>query len=279
MRRTLTLLAAVLLAFYLAACVGLYTRQRDMLFPGRQVQVGDSPIGKVPGGEEFTVWTKQGSSDVWLLPPLTPPSDKHAALIFAHGNGELIDDWITALDPFRRWGMTVVLVEYPGYGRGKGEPSQDSIRDAMAMAYDLLAAQPTVDRSRIVGLGQSLGGGAICQLASKRPLAAMILVSTFTSIRSFAHRYFLPGFLVRDPFDNDDVVRGYDGPVLILHGRSDDLIPVAQGEELAQIAKHGTLKRYECGHQCWFEQRAALLADMRAFLSANGIVPAAPSDT
>jgi hypothetical protein len=53
---------------------------------------------------------------------------------FGHGNGEVIDYWITAFDGFRERGIGVLLVEYPGYGRSTGSPSGVSIRAAVDAA-------------------------------------------------------------------------------------------------------------------------------------------------
>ena len=144
------------------------------------------------------------------------------AFIFAHGNGELIDYWPDELRPVAALGAGLLLVEYPGYGRSEGAPTQERILEVFTRAYDRLAARPEVDPGRIVLIGRSMGGGAVCDLALKRPSAALVLLSTFTSLRTYAVRYLAPGFLIRDPFDNLAAVRQYPGPVLVVHGREDD---------------------------------------------------------
>ncbi len=278
--KRVALVAAILLAIvYGAAAIALYTMQREFVFPGQHTKLTDSPISSVPDASAYRVTTSSGASDAWFLPPLAPAGDRAPVLIFGHGNGEVIDQWLDGLDEFRRWGLGVFLVEYPGYGRSDGGPSELGIREAFVGAYDLLISRRDVDPERIVGYGQSLGGGAICALADKRPMNAMILQSTFTSLRGFAGRYFMPEFLIRDPFDNANVLRTFRGPVLVLHGRNDGLIPFAQGEELARIAAKGTFRLYECGHWCWLPDEVPLLADIHMFLRANGVLPALEGPT
>jgi fermentation-respiration switch protein FrsA (DUF1100 family) len=168
-------------------------------------------------------------------------------LVFAHGNAELIDSWAEAFDEPRRWGLGCLLVEYPGYGRSGGSPSEASIAQAMTGAYDVATGLPGVDPTRIVAYGRSLGGGAACALARRRPVAALVLESTFTSVRSFLPSR-LPGFLVRDPFDNLSVVRSYPGPLLIVHGTRDELIPATHALELHRAAPRSELVLEPCGH-------------------------------
>jgi pimeloyl-ACP methyl ester carboxylesterase len=185
-------------ALYLVAALALYTMQGQLIYPGHRIKIREQPLPTVAGLEAFRIPTPTGKAEAWYLPPLGS-AVPFPALIFAHGNGEVIDMWAEALDEFRRWGLAVMLVEYPGYGRSDGSPSEAGIRAPMVGAYDVLVARATVDRSRIVGYGQSLGGGAIAALSERRPLRVMILQSTFTSLRTFASRYWMPSFLVAMP--------------------------------------------------------------------------------
>jgi hypothetical protein len=256
---------------YLLYGAALFVFQRSMLFP-RQGLHGDSGLPDVGGLRQQWLQSNVGRVETWYLPPVPAKADvKSPAVIFAHGNGELIDDWPVALAGFRELGMGVLLVEYPGYGRSTGAPTQESIQMTFLAAYDLLASEPGIDSGRIVGFGNSLGGGAVCQLLRERPLAALILKSTFTSMRPFARRYMVPSFLIRDPFDNLAALARYRGPVLVIHGTSDELIPSSQGATIAAATK-GELRLYDCGHNCWDPDRFPFWSDVTTFLTKNGIL-------
>ena len=118
-----------------------------------------------------------GKVDAWFIPPFGGGMAAAApAVIFGHGNGELIDFWPDKLEGFARLGIALLLVEYPGYGSSAGSPSQDSITQIFVAAYDDLVSRKEIDSSRIVFFGRSLGGGAVCALAQRRHSAALILM-------------------------------------------------------------------------------------------------------
>jgi fermentation-respiration switch protein FrsA (DUF1100 family) len=148
----------------------------------------------------------------------------------------------------RRLGLHVMLVEYPGYGRSEGAPSEESITAAAVAAYDALSSRPDVDPARIIAFGRSVGGGPACALSRYRPLAALVLQSTFTSARPFARRFLLPGFMVRDVFDNLAAVRRFPGPILLAHGRQDDIIPFSHGLELSKAGREVKFIEFNCSH-------------------------------
>lgn len=261
---------------YLSAAAFLYSRQDDMLYPGAQHQVSADPLGPATDAEVIWLTTSFGRTESWIWSPSRPVvTGTSPAVIFAHGNGEVIDQWIHGLDRFRDLGFALMLVEYPGYGRSDGTPSEESITETMVEAFDALASRPDVDPQRVVAYGQSLGGAAVCALSRHRPLAALVLQSTFTSTRPFAKRFFMPPFLVRDTFDNLAAVRAYSGPVLLIHGRFDELIPHQHAVELADAAPRATLISYDCGHWCWYPDTLPFWTDVTEFLERNAVI--APS--
>lgn len=238
-------IAAVVYGCYAAL---LFLGQRLLMYPGRAIRV--SPQAPEMAGREV-IWQKGGrvTAEAWLLPALLGPvGQKRPLLLFFHGNGEVIDFLPDQIKQIRKSGIHVMLVEYPGYGRSPGSPSETSITETAVAAYDAAAARKDVDPTKIVAFGRSLGGGAACALSRQRPLAALILQSTFTSTRPFAHRMLLPGFLARDVFDNKGAVAAFNGPVLIVHGRYDDIIPFSHGQELARSNRNARFVPLEAAH-------------------------------
>ena len=267
------LLKYLLWAFglYTAYCGMLFVLQRQIMFPRGMIPQPAPSTQKIPGLEKIWLETDSGNVESWLIMPATG-TQPAPAVIFGHGNGELIDFWPAELMRFSQLGLALLLVEYPGYGRSGGSPSQQSITAAFVSAYDMLISRKAIDSSRIVLFGRSLGGGAVCALSLNRPSAALILMSTFTSARSFAKRYLAPAFLVRDPFDNLSAVEKYKGPILVMHGSHDTVIPFSHGRSLQNAARRGKLIVYDAGHNDCPPDWEVFWKDIEIFLRDNRII-------
>ena len=246
-----------------------YLFQRSLIYPGRAIRVPDAPPASI---EVFRIKAGGAQAEAWFLPAEGLTAGRRPALVFFHGNAEVIDHLPQDAGLFRNLGLHVLLVEYPGYGRSPGNPSETAITATATAAFDLLAARPDVDPARIVAFGRSLGGGAACALARVRPLAAIILQSPFTSLRPFARRMLLPAFLARDVFDNRKAIREYRGPLLIFHGKRDDVIPFSHGEELAAESGHARFVPLDCAHNDCPPDRLQYRREVASFLAAAGVI-------
>ena len=100
----------------------------------------------------------------------------------------------------------------------------------------------------------------------------MILMSTFTGTRSIAKKYLVPSFLVRDPFDNLSVIRRYSEPLLVIHGKIDEVIPYSHGKALYASAPHVKMITYACGHNDCPPDWEIFWRDIKAFLGTSGII-------
>lgn len=233
-----TLIRAYLL--YLAA--GFFVH-RWLVFPGAG---RPAPDGRPDGVEVRWLDTSAGRVEAWYLPPLNGPA--RGTVLYAHGNGGLIDATPDRLRPLRARGWAVATVEYPGYGRSAGSPSRAGILEAFEAGYDWLVAAEKADPARIVFMGFSLGGGVICDLTARRPSVALILQSTFTDLAAMTAPFLYPWFLVRDPFDCVRALKRYEAPVMIVHGTRDETVPVAHARALHLAIPRAEIHIYDCGH-------------------------------
>ncbi len=241
-----------------------------MLFPTYMIQVPQYTGNRIKNLEQNWIEIENGRVETWFLPAETneqiAENRKPPVIIFAHGNGELIDFWADEFLYFTKQGISVLLVEYPGYGRSSGSPSQESITDAFVKAYDIVSKRNDIDPEKIVFLGRSIGGGAVCSLAQQRKPAGIILMSSFINTKSFAKKYLAPGALIKDPFDNLKMMEQFKGPALIMHGRHDELIPYDHGLQLHKACKNSKLITYNCGHNDCPPDLNTFINDVKSFL-------------
>ena len=248
----------------------VFLLQRQLLYPGRHIRAsGPPPAGIVP----ISLDTATSRGEAWFMPPLKrKQGERRPLVIFFHGNGEVMDYLSEQAEGFRALGMGVLLVEYPGFGRSSGQPGEKSITETAVAAFDAVIKRGEVDSERIVIFGRSLGGGAACALAARRPSAALVLQSAFTSTRPFARRFLAPGFLVRDVFDNGKVLAAYQKPVLLFHGSIDTIVPVEHGRELARLAPNARLVELPCGHNDLPPHWHGFYRIIAAFLGEAGVL-------
>lgn len=259
--------------FYAVYSGYYFFMQRSIIYPRHVIRTPPDISESVPGLERIWLKTESGRVEAWYLLPSDSSKQLPApAMIIAHGNAELIDHWLPIVQEIREMGMCVLLVEYPGYGRSEGTPDEASLTETFITAYDSLVGKPEVDAARIVLFGRSIGSGVICALAGVRPSAAMILMSPFRNVSSLASDYYLPGFLAKDKFDNLNIIKSYDNPVLFVHGSRDRIIPYKHSEKLLAAALDGELITYERGHNDLIDDWSLFWNEVRPFLRRAGVL-------
>jgi len=240
-------LVRILALAYLGYVALLFVLQRSLLFPGTRLASPHALDSAPLGVEQVWLGTSFGRVEAWFF----DGSDgaPTATLIFAHGNGELIDHWRLEMEDFSDRGVNVLLVEFPGYGHSEGKPTRATLHETFTQAYDWLIERPGVDPERVDAWGRSIGGGVASDLALSRPVKALILQSTFSSMAALARRSFgAPGFLLRDRYDVARDVAEFEGPVLLIHGTRDEVIPYPHAERIAGVRDGLEVVALDCGH-------------------------------
>lgn len=159
------------------------------------------------------------------------------------GNGSLALDWSDWLTAHAPRADAWLLVDFPGYGDCKGNPSPESIRESLAkvlpLAWQATGNRGATDPERLRFFGHSLGSAACLLAASDAGIHRGVLLAPFTSTMDMCHRITgLPlGFLVWHRFDNRARLAELDArqaaAVTIVHGSDDEVIPYSMSRSLA----------------------------------------------
>ena len=154
-------------------------------------------------------------------------------LLFSHGNAEDLGDDLLFLQAVRDSGFSVLAYDYQGYGTSEGRPSESHVYEDEEAAYQYLTHTLATPPEQVIAWGRSLGGAAAVDLASRRPLAGLILESSFISAFRVLTRVSL---LPIDKFRNLDKIAGVRCPVLVIHGEADRVVPFWHGQKLFAAA-------------------------------------------
>jgi fermentation-respiration switch protein FrsA (DUF1100 family) len=167
-----------------------------------------------------------------------PSPGASRALLFLHGNAGNASHRLPNAAELVGLGVHVLLLDYRGYGRSHGTPSEEGVyADARAgLAY--LAGDRRIPEHRVVIFGRSLGGAVGVEVARDRALAGLILESTFTSAADVARRFFGPpgALFARGRFDSARKIGSVRCPLLFFHGDRDEVVDFRLGRRLFQIA-------------------------------------------
>lgn len=232
----LSLLVFAVTAFVLLHALLYFAQDRMIFFPQPLADEVRAAIHRVvPDAEELSLPTADGHRlHGWFLP--NGAAGRQApVLIYFGGNAEEVSP--LALQAVQLRGISFVLFDYRGYGLSTGEPGERALFDDALAIYDRVASLPQVDPKRIVVMGRSLGSGVATYLASRRPVAAVVLVTPYDSMAAVAHTHYpflLTGLLLRHTFDSIPRARTIDAPMLALIAEGDAIIPPRHGEALAR---------------------------------------------
>jgi fermentation-respiration switch protein FrsA (DUF1100 family) len=266
-----------------AACYGLlvvvvYFMQGRMLYlsgvPGRTLTMTPTNVGM--DYQDVSIETTDGVTlHGWFI---TGRSSQ--VLLFFHGNAGNISHRLDSIRLFQDLGLSVLIIDYRGYGQSEGRTTERGIyRDADA-AWRYLIEDRGIVASDIVIFGRSLGASVASRLAAQQQPLALIVESSFTSVPDIAqHLYpWLPArWLSRLSHATRDYVRDVRCPVLVVHSRDDEIIPFHHGEAIFASANEPRILLAIRGthNDAFLQDERAYIGGLRTFLTGLS-APALP---
>jgi fermentation-respiration switch protein FrsA (DUF1100 family) len=235
--------------------LGIYIvvfENRFIYFPSKYPE-GDWDIGDSPPREGEVV---AGVEDCWLVTPdgvkihgwfseprrktngalITVPADP--VLLWFHGNGGNITDRYDMMRMLVQIPARVFIIDYRGYGKSEGSPSEAGLYKDGQAAWDYLTVTRKVRSDRLVIFGESLGGAVAIELAARVEPAGLIVQSSFTSIADMASGLIpgFPTFLLRTKMNSSERILNVRCPKLFIHSQTDEVVPYRLGRRLFEAA-------------------------------------------
>jgi fermentation-respiration switch protein FrsA (DUF1100 family) len=231
-------LIAILAIVYALIVVMAYLYQSRLIFlpdlPSRKLVVTPDRVGLAY--ENVSLKTEDGVSlHGWYI----PANKSRYTLLFFHGNAGNISHRLESIQIFHELGLSVLIIDYRGYGNSDGRPTEaGTYRDARA-AWQYLISERGLDEKNIILFGRSLGGAIAAQLATTVNPGGIIVESAFTSAEALAKTvyWYLPvKLLARIHYPTAEYISRITCPILVIHSRQDDIVPYRQGRQLFDLA-------------------------------------------
>ncbi len=273
-RPAFIILYVALFIFFLFAVYAVYlyfNQSRYVYYPTSDIVATPSEVGLYY--EDLMLEAADGIKiSAWYI----PVGDPEATVLFFHGNGGNISHRIEFIELFYSLGISTLIIDYRGYGKSMGLPSEEGTYLDSEAAWDFLVREMDIDPETIIVYGRSLGGPIAARLAGKKNPAALVLDSTFTTLGDAGTRLY-PYLPVRKflkfKYDTAGYLKGVDCPVLVIHSIEDGYIPFSHGQKLFEAARgkkelvktggdHNT--NFAVSRHIYKSSIAGLLQDMRS---------------
>ncbi len=226
----------VVAMLYVAACTYMWAMQKQIVFlPSPILQTTPDRLGMK--FEELRIAVGEGRDKAELHGWWIPAKKTGAAtLLCLHGNYRNIANNIEHTLRLHDFGYNLLLVDYRGFGKSTGSPSEEYTYQDAEAAWQYLVKARNIKPSQAFIYGHSLGGSIAVDLATHHPeTAGVITESAFTSMQAMGEiEYgFLPvGLLLNQRFDTFEKIKQLKIPLLIIHGTWDKKVPVAMAQQL-----------------------------------------------
>lgn len=233
----------VLLVLFFALCVTLRALEPSLLFHPRTAEQDWFPLPR--DFEELALPDQTGA--LWC-----PIPQSELVVLYCHGNYGNISmrsDWVRALQ--LHLGASVVLFDYPGFGRTPGKPTESGCYASAQSAFDWLLERG-FQAEQIVLCGKSLGAAIATEMATRQPKCrALVLLDPFSDVPDAANVLLhVPlGWLAKNRFDNLAKIGGIGMPKVIIGAELDRLCPNWMARKLGERAREPKAVRIVNGRE------------------------------
>lgn len=178
----------------------------------------------------------------WFLPAASVAKAK-GTIVFSHGNAGALGHHFGFVSWLVNAGYQVFMYDYRGFGKSEGEITRLGVVSDVEAAFRYVKTRPDVDATRLISYGHSLGGASSISALGRKKIAgvrAVISFASFASYRDMAKKVageFGAGVVTDELSPRDFVARISPVPLLIVHGKSDGVVPFSQSEILFENAR------------------------------------------
>ena len=220
---------------YLLILVFVFFYQRNLLYHPFENNYSNDQINF--SYEEVLIPTSHGNNlKGWFH---KKDLNNKKTLVFFHGNAGDLRNRIYKLNLIKDFDINFLIVAYRGFSGNKGKPTEKGLYEDARNILNWLAKQ-MVNEDQIIIYGESLGTGVSIEVAQNKKFAGIILESPFTSMvdaGKFYYPYLPVSLLLRDRYETLKKLKNINSPILVMHGKKDNIVPFQMGKKVFENAK------------------------------------------
>ena len=259
-------LSSIILA-YIVIVLFTYLYQRKLLYhPSENNYTGDEI--QFDYKEVFIEVDKDIKLKSWFL---KKDLKKNKTILYFHGNAGDLTNRVHKLNELNKFNVNILIISWRGFSGNPGKPTEKNLYNDAKKSVEWLN-NTGIENKNIILYGESLGTGVAVEIGQNNKFNSIILESPYTSMYKAAKIYYpyLPvKFLLKDKYDSEKKIKNIKIPVLIMHGKKDQIIPFNMGKKLFEIANSPKffLQIDEDDHMLTFNDK--LLSEIKNFIEQN----------
>ena len=196
--------------------------------------------------------------------------NKYKTILFLHGNAGSLENRIHKINHFKDMNINFLIIAWRGFSGNEGKPTEKGLYEDARSAVRWLKSNG-VGENNIIIYGESLGTGVATEIAQNKNFAGVILESPFTSmVDAGKDKYpYLPvKLLLKDKYESDQKIKNIKSPVLIMHGKVDNIVPFHMGEKMYELANEPKYYYFSEYDDHMMEYNEKLLKVLKDFVSS-----------
>ena len=230
-----TLIFSVILV-YLIVVAYMYLNQRKLLYLPSENNYLDDQI-QFKYQEVFIETENNLRLKSWII---EKDLINKKTLVFFHGNAGNLSNRTYKLNQLNKLDINIIILAWRSFSGNKGEPTENNLYNDARKTIDWLNTRG-VKNKNIILYGESLGTGVAVELGQMNEFGGIILESPFTSMTNAAKNIYpwLPvKYLLKDKYDSEKKIKNLKIPILIMHGKKDNIVPFKMGKKLYDLANN-----------------------------------------
>ena len=261
-----TYILLIFVTIYLFILISTYLFQRNLLYHptennyfGDQLTVSIDKVKiKTQDNIELTAWYHSKNLN------------DYKTILFLHGNAGSLENRIHKINHFKDMNVNFLLVSWRGFSGNKGKPTEKGLYLDAKGAVAWLKSKG-IRENNIIIYGESLGTGVATEIAQNKNFGGIILESPFTSmIAAGKDKYpYLPvRLLLKDKYESDKKIKNINSPILIMHGKVDNIVPFHMGKKMYELANQPKYSYFSEYDDHMMEYNEKLLEALNKFIDS-----------